>query len=136
MVAKQVRAAYTQEFRLEVVRLVQSEQSPGAARPATGHHPWACGGAARLSNYRRVCSAHVHASAPAPSCGRPSSLVFSGLQSQALLKMGERRDNITKQQVIDYSSSLADKVARSTATHTVEEIAAEINELIKSRSTV
>ena len=44
--------------------------------------------------------------------------------------------NITKQQVIDYSSSLADKVARSTATHTVEEIAAEINELIKSRSTV
>ena len=92
MVAKQVRAAYTQEFRLEVVRLVQSEQSPGAARPATGHHPWACGGAARLSNYRRVCSAHVHASAPAPSCGRPSSLVFSGLQSQALLKMGERRD--------------------------------------------
>lgn len=44
--------------------------------------------------------------------------------------------NITKQQVIDYSSSLADKVARSTATHTVEEIAEEINELIKSRSTV
>ena len=44
--------------------------------------------------------------------------------------------NITKQQVIDYSSSLADKVARSTATHTVEEIAKEINELIKSRSAV
>jgi len=41
--------------------------------------------------------------------------------------------NITKQQVLDYSSSLADKVARSTATHTVEEIAEEINELIKNR---
>lgn len=27
MVAKQVRAAYTQEFRLEAVRLVQSGQS-------------------------------------------------------------------------------------------------------------
>ncbi len=39
--------------------------------------------------------------------------------------------NITKQQVIDYSSSLADKVARSTATHTVEEIAAEIAGLLE-----
>jgi hypothetical protein len=38
--------------------------------------------------------------------------------------------NITKQQVIDFSPSLADKVARSTATHTVEEIAAEIAELL------
>ncbi len=38
--------------------------------------------------------------------------------------------NITKQQVVDYSPSLADKVARSTATHTVEEIAMEINELL------
>ena len=38
--------------------------------------------------------------------------------------------NITKQQVIDFSPSLADKVARSTATHTVEEIAKEIAELI------
>ena len=34
--------------------------------------------------------------------------------------------NITKQEVIDFSPSLADKVARSTATHTVHEIAAEI----------
>ncbi|MBF4438356.1 toll/interleukin-1 receptor domain-containing protein, partial [Vibrio anguillarum] len=42
--------------------------------------------------------------------------------------------NITKQQVIDFSPSLADKVARSTATHTVNEIAAEIAELIRSRS--
>lgn len=41
--------------------------------------------------------------------------------------------NITKQQVIDYSPSLADKVARSTATHTVNEIADEICELIESR---
>jgi len=38
--------------------------------------------------------------------------------------------NITKQQVIDFSPSLADKVARSTTTHTVEEIAQEIAELL------
>lgn len=41
--------------------------------------------------------------------------------------------NITKQQVIDYSPSLADKVARSTATYTIDEIAGEISELIESR---
>lgn len=40
--------------------------------------------------------------------------------------------NITKQQVVDFSPSLADKVARSTATHTVEEIAKEIAELLRS----
>lgn len=39
--------------------------------------------------------------------------------------------NITKQQVIEYSPSLADKVARSTATHTVEEIASEIADLLR-----
>ena len=39
---------------------------------------------------------------------------------------------ITKQEVIDYSPSLADKLARSTATHTVDEIASEIAELIKN----
>ena len=38
--------------------------------------------------------------------------------------------NITKQQVINYSPSIADKVARSTATHTVEEISSEIAELL------
>ena len=38
--------------------------------------------------------------------------------------------NITKQQVVEFSPSLADKVARSTATHTVEEIAQEINDLL------
>ncbi len=38
--------------------------------------------------------------------------------------------NITKQQVVDFSPSLADKVARSTATHSVEEIAGEIAELL------
>lgn len=38
--------------------------------------------------------------------------------------------DITKQQVIDYSPSLADKVARSTATHTVADIAAEIADLL------
>jgi Domain of unknown function (DUF1883)/TIR domain len=42
--------------------------------------------------------------------------------------------NITKQEVIDFSPSLADKVARSTATHTVAEIAAEIAELLTQRS--
>lgn len=41
--------------------------------------------------------------------------------------------NITKQEVMDFSPSLADKVARSTATHTIEEIATEIAELISSR---
>jgi len=39
--------------------------------------------------------------------------------------------NITKQEVIDFSPSLADKVARSTATHTPQEIAAEIAALLK-----
>ncbi len=39
--------------------------------------------------------------------------------------------NITKQQVVDFSPSLADKVARSTATHTIDEIANEIAELLK-----
>jgi len=43
--------------------------------------------------------------------------------------------NITKQQVIDFSPSLADKVARSTTTHTVEEIAQEIAELLQSKAT-
>jgi hypothetical protein len=38
---------------------------------------------------------------------------------------------LTKQEVIDYSPSLADKVARNTATHTVEEIAVEIIERIR-----
>lgn len=42
--------------------------------------------------------------------------------------------NITKQQVVDFSPSLADKVARSTATHTIEEIAKEIAELIQSKA--
>ena len=38
--------------------------------------------------------------------------------------------NVTKAEVIEYSPSLADKLARSTATHTVEEIGSEIAELI------
>ena len=42
--------------------------------------------------------------------------------------------NITKKEVIQYSPSLADKLARSTATHTVEEIAVEIIEVIKRAS--
>jgi len=40
--------------------------------------------------------------------------------------------NITKQEVMDFSPSLADKVARSTATHTVEDIAKEIAELLRT----
>lgn len=39
--------------------------------------------------------------------------------------------NISKQEVMEYSPSIADKVARSTATHTVHEIAIEIAELIR-----
>lgn len=39
--------------------------------------------------------------------------------------------DITKKEVIDYSPSLADKLARSTGTHTVEEIAAEIIDVIQ-----
>ena len=38
--------------------------------------------------------------------------------------------NITKKEIMDYSPSLADKLARSTSTHTVEEIADEIIALI------
>ena len=38
---------------------------------------------------------------------------------------------ITKKEVIDFSPSLADKVARNTATYTVEEIAAEIAAVIE-----
>lgn len=40
--------------------------------------------------------------------------------------------NITKKEVIDFSPSLADKLARNTSTYTVEEIAIEIAELIKN----
>lgn len=40
--------------------------------------------------------------------------------------------NITKQEVVEFSPSLADKVARSTATHTVDEIAEEIAELLNT----
>lgn len=39
--------------------------------------------------------------------------------------------NITKKEILDFSPSLADKVARSTSTHTVEEIANEIISLIE-----
>lgn len=38
---------------------------------------------------------------------------------------------VTKQEVMDYSPSLADKLARSTATHTIAEIASEIAEVIQ-----
>ena len=41
---------------------------------------------------------------------------------------------VTKSEVVAYSPSLADKVARSTATHTVKEIAAEIAQLIRSHT--
>ena len=41
---------------------------------------------------------------------------------------------VTKQEVMDFSPSLADKLARSTATHTVTEIAAEIAEVVSARS--
>lgn len=38
---------------------------------------------------------------------------------------------ITKEELIEYSPTLADKVARSTTTHTIEEIATEIIEVIR-----
>ena len=40
---------------------------------------------------------------------------------------------ITKQEIVNYSPSLADKVARNTSSYTVEEIANEIAELIQSK---
>lgn len=42
-------------------------------------------------------------------------------------------NDITKQEVIDYSPSLADKLARNTATNTIDEIADEIADLITTR---
>lgn len=41
--------------------------------------------------------------------------------------------NITKKEVIEYSPSLADKLARNTSSYTVEEIAAEIAEVINGK---
>lgn len=41
--------------------------------------------------------------------------------------------NITKQEVVDFSPSLADKVARNTAVDTVEEMADEIEQVINNR---
>ena len=41
---------------------------------------------------------------------------------------------VTKQEVMDFSPSLADKLARSTTSHTVSEIAAEIAEVVSGRS--
>lgn len=42
--------------------------------------------------------------------------------------------NVTKREVVSYSPSLADRLARSTITHTVEEIAAEIVEVIQQHT--
>ena len=39
---------------------------------------------------------------------------------------------VTKREVMDYSPSLADRIARSAATHTVEEIAGEIVDVIRN----
>lgn len=44
--------------------------------------------------------------------------------------------NVTKREVINYSPSLADKLARSTTDFTVEEIADEIADLIRERKSV
>lgn len=41
--------------------------------------------------------------------------------------------NITKQEVVDYSPSLADKVARNTAVNTIEEMSREIAQVIQDR---
>lgn len=42
--------------------------------------------------------------------------------------------NVSKSEVVNYSPSLAERLARSTSTHTVEEIALEIIDLIKDPS--
>lgn len=42
--------------------------------------------------------------------------------------------DITKQELIEYSPSLADKVARTTGTHTIKEIAEEIASVIRGES--
>ncbi len=42
--------------------------------------------------------------------------------------------NVSKREVIGYSPSLADRLARSTASHTVEEIASEIVDVIRNPS--
>lgn len=42
--------------------------------------------------------------------------------------------NVSKREVIGYSPSLADKLARSTTTHTVEDIAAEIIDVVSAPS--
>ncbi len=39
--------------------------------------------------------------------------------------------NVSKREVIGYSASLADRLACSTTTHTVEEIAAEIADVVR-----
>lgn len=44
--------------------------------------------------------------------------------------------NVTKREVINYSPSLADKLARSTTDFTVEEIADEISDLIQERKSI
>lgn len=60
---------------------------------------------------------------------------LDGIVSKYL--MGEQRllpiwHKITKQEVIDFSPSMADKVARSTGAFTIDEIAEEIAEFIKN----
>ena len=42
--------------------------------------------------------------------------------------------DITKQELIEYSPSLADKVARTTGTHTIKEISEEIASVIRGES--
>ncbi len=42
--------------------------------------------------------------------------------------------NITKKELLDFSPSLADKVARSTTTHTIEEISEEIAEMVLGKT--
>ena len=49
---------------------------------------------------------------------------------QLLLPIWHR---ISKEEVINYSPSLADKLARNTATHTIAEIASEISEFFKRK---
>ena len=82
-------------------------------------------------------SYQIHQTLPQVAPG--STLVFSPDNHNCDLpinKLPLASAHITKQEVVDFSPSLADKVARSTATHTIDEIAHEIAELLHSRDNI
>lgn len=66
-------------------------QSPGAVRRAARHRRWVCDGCGHRSSLHRAQAGHVHGSAPAPSSGRPFSLVVPSPDSK-----GERTIHFLK----------------------------------------